>query len=130
MSDEVDVNEGTETTKEIGGKMDITAKVRDTGAEATFSFTFPGTALEAIEAYGDSVVLDCFIRQAVVRAQAVMRQHLNGGKSADEVAQYMADNWKPGVRLSDASTSIAAKFGAMTPEQRRELLEQLAAMAG
>ena len=117
-------------TKEIGGKKDITAKVRETGAEATFSFVFPSTALEAIEAYGDAVVLDCFIRQAVVRAQAVMRQHLNGGKSADEVAQYMADNWKPGVRLSDASTSIAAKFAAMTPEARRELLAQLAALGG
>ena len=106
----------------------ITAKGKredGTEVEASFVYDFPPTALESVDAFGDNVVNDGFIRSARIAAQATMRNHLKAGKSPEEVAEYMAENWKPGASLSDPTVAFINKMASMTPEERREIMAKL-----
>jgi len=111
----------------------ITAKGKlDDGGEveASFVYEFPRTAAEAIDLLGDAVVLDGAVRSWRIAAQAAMRNHLKAGKTADEVAEYMASNWKPGVAVSDPTVAFINKMNSVDPEERAEILAKLQAQWG
>jgi uncharacterized tellurite resistance protein B-like protein len=110
--------------------MEIKARApKANNAEATFNFDFPATALEAIEAYGDEVVNTSFIERQVVKAQAIVRQHLEAGKAPEEVTAYMEKNWKPGATMSDPTTAAINTFKNMSEEERKSFLDMLAKVA-
>jgi len=105
-----------------------TAKLKDSKekVEATFYYDFAGSALEAIEKWGDKVVHECFIRAAKIDAQARMRSLLEAGKNPEEVADNMSSSWYPGAKNLTTKDDMIAVFGKLSEEERRELLAKLA----
>ena len=100
-------------------------KVGDEDKEATIYVDFGEDLEDAINKFGEAVVLSNFKASAKITAQAAMRRYLEAKKSAEEVVKLMAA-WKPGVaieRVSDPVAAFKAKFASMSPE------EQIAALA-
>ena len=134
MSDETNVEtteESNSTTPE--GMTEIIATVKnDAGqkVEATFYFDFKEDALEAIEAFGDKIVHERFIRAAKIEAQSRMRELLSGGKTPEEVADHMSGSWFPGAYSANTEVNVIAKIMAMPVEERAAFIEKLKSISG
>ena len=87
-----------------------------------FDFSFPDSALEAVEAYGDDVVLSLFVKSAKIQAQAAMRQMLVAGRTDSDVKAYMTTNWRPGAEGKDPFSTVLTALKSLSPEERAELL--------
>lgn len=90
---------------------------------AEFNFTFPDTAEEMVEEYGD-VVLNLAIKAAKIQAQSQMRNMLVNGRSPEEVSAYMSANWRPGIESRDPVTNFISLAKQMDKDQLQELLRQ------
>ena len=91
----------------------------------------PGTLKEAMEMYGEEIVLNYFWAQLVVSFQSFMRVQMkpdDDGKSlSKKKLQAKADDWKPGIKsrgrpLEERIAELTAK---LTPEAKEKLLESL-----
>lgn len=111
-----------------------TIKATHTASKAIASFDFDfGDTLEELVAIcgGDSdMVHKSAIANLKLGPQNAMRNMLDSGKTVEEVSDYMTENWKPGVTISDPKESFLRAFGKMTPEEQAAAIAQLQASAG
>ena len=109
---------------------EVTASDPQTGTEATVEVDLGADLTDAINKFGEELVYDYWARQAVVQAQAAIRNRLRAGKSVEEVVAEM-QQWEPGKmrRSSGAGKNTLDKtlgaFEKMNEEQQREFLQKL-----
>ena len=86
-------------------------------------YNFGSTLAEAIELFGEDVVLHNFKQQARISFQSVLRRLYN---KPEEERQAYISNWKLGVPPVRKSAVDKAKdlFASMSDEQRAEFLKQ------
>lgn len=109
-------------------KLKITAKVPDSNLSAEIEIDFPEGITEMSTVYGEDVTYNLAKQQAVVRAQAVVRDRLSKGMPAAEIEKAMAA-WKPGERVTGGSVdpvqAIGAKIAGATAEDKAKYLADL-----
>ena len=112
------------------GAIQITAKKKIGGEDkvAIIDFDFGEDLDEASKLFGADVVFTNFRASAKITAQAAMRRYIDGGLSAEQVAEKMA-GWKPGVALERAAIdpvkAILGKWETMSKEEKQKLLSDL-----
>lgn len=90
----------------------------------TVTMTVPETVEEAVQMWGEDVVLQHAIASVKIAAQRICRSCDNA-----EEAQQAINNWTPGVpRAKEGGPSIraiTAKLRELPPEKRKEILAQI-----
>lgn len=106
-------------------KTEVSAKIGKDGAPIKIEYEFPETVEEAIDAFGEDVVLSNFISSTTISLQGLMRNKMKAGKTAEEIQAELGP-WKPGVRAKGKSTMEKAfsLLGMLSDEERSRLLEQ------
>ena len=102
-------------------------KVGDESREAVIYADLGDDLPNAVDMFGDAVVLSNFKASAKITAQSAIRRYLKAGKSQEEVVSLMK-TWKPGVaieRISDPVAAFKAKFASMSKEEQAAALEDL-----
>ena len=98
----------------------------------TVSYDFGDNLQDAVAKFGEEVVFSNMRQSMKISLQALLRRGID--KSQEDAAVIaQAAAWKPGVateRTSDPAAAVLAKWGALTPEKKAELLKQLKAMQG
>lgn len=96
--------------------------------KVTFDLPVPGSVSEAVDLYGEELVLDYFERSYIIRAQSTARSLIEAGKSEDEIRAEMA-GFRPDISrrttkdpLATATTAVAK----MSEEQKAQLRALLA----
>lgn len=92
--------------------------------EAKFTFPIGSSIEEDVEMYGEEIVRDLWLRQAVVKAQSAIRRELQNGTHPDDIAEQLS-GWRPDIQHTvekDPRTSIKQDFKKLSPEERAELL--------
>lgn len=106
----------------------IVTKNPKTNTSATINYDFGSTVAEAVEKFGEDVVLSNFVSAATVTAQGAVRRMLGAGKSEAEIVEKMSA-WKPGVALAreaqDPMVAALAKFNTLSPEEKEAYIETL-----
>ena len=106
---------------------DTSIKATQNDNSATITYNFGENCSEAIELFGEDVVLAGFVKSATITAQANMRRHLEAGGSEEDIQAKMAD-WKPGVvarRTKDPVGAIKNKFANLDADAQKELIKAL-----
>jgi hypothetical protein len=108
---------------------EVTAKVTsgDRSDEVfAVKYDVPGTIDEAREKFGDEVVYSRFRQSLVIDLQSFMRTHIKKDGATPETVQEAVNGWAPGVRqpAKPLSERLADLMKKMTPEERREFLEE------
>ncbi len=97
------------------------------GTVASMTHNGPASAAEAIEMYGDDVVLTNFIGNIRVTAQGAMRRMIEKRMKVDEIAERMKP-WRPGIALSrdvDPEQAFLAKYRVADPKEKKRMLALL-----
>lgn len=107
--------------------MKISAKTKENPTPVEVEFDLPeGQAL--IDKYGVELVTSKAHGALVIDIQAVMRRHIEAGKSAEEI-QKAVDEWQPGVRGPVTKQSPFEKalgaLGKLSEEEKAALLAKL-----
>ncbi|MAH45961.1 hypothetical protein CMI37_09020 [Candidatus Pacearchaeota archaeon] len=99
------------------------------------NYTIPESTEEAIEMFGDDVVLSYFLADLAVALQSGMRGKMATIEEGEKVPtgikpkklQEFADEWKPGkkTRGRPAEERLAADIEKLTPEQKTALLKRM-----
>lgn len=115
----------------------VTANLPALNHSVSIDYNFGESATDAIELFGDDVVLSLFRQAAVVNLQSVLRRYAvykdEDGNSITRTSEEVADedtvaNWKPGVstRSAKSPTDKAMDLiGKMSDAERLELLASL-----
>ena len=102
------------------------------GILAQMEFNGPETGAEAIEMFGDEVVLTNFIGNIRVTAQGAMRRMIEKRMKIGEISERMK-TWRPGIALSrdiDPEQAFLAKYRSSDPKERKRMLALLKEEAG
>jgi hypothetical protein len=113
----------------MGKTFEIEATYKDTGRKCMVNYDFGEDVNEAVEKFGAEVVHTNFIAQAKVRAQAIMRDLMEKGKTDEEI-QNEINAWKPGIqraRTVDALATVQTKFNTMSDEEKAAFIADLQA---
>jgi uncharacterized membrane protein YjjB (DUF3815 family) len=97
------------------------------GILANMVFKGPGSAAEAVEMYGDEVVLSNFIANVRVTAQGGMRRRIEKRMKPDEITAAMIP-FVPGVAMSrdvDPEQAFLAKYRSGDKKEKARMLELL-----
>ena len=115
---------------DASGVVMIEATEKGSGKKIIVSYNFGTSLTEAVEKFGEDVVLSGFRRTSVITAQGIMRRLAKAGKSDAEI-QDAITAWKPGVameRVMDPVATLKARIANMTPEERAKILAELQAV--
>ena len=96
----------------------------------TVSYDFGDNLQDAVAKFGEEVVFSNMQQSMKISLQALMRRGFDKGITDEEITAQAA-SWKPGVaaqRQSDPVAAITAKWAALDPEARAELLKKLKSM--
>ena len=96
----------------------------------TVSYDFGDNLQDAVAKFGEDVVFSNMQQSMKISLQALIRRGIDKA-TEDEAIIAQAAAWKPGVasqRAADPVASITAKWAALTPEARAELLKKLKSM--
>ena len=96
----------------------------------TVSYDFGDNLQDAIAKFGEDVVFSNMQQSMKISLQALIRRGFDKGLD-DAAIVAQAATWKPGVasqRVADPVATITAKWAALDPEARAELLKKLKAM--
>ncbi|MBT7188309.1 hypothetical protein HN911_13395 [Candidatus Bathyarchaeota archaeon] len=112
----------------------ISVKSKKSGNEIEFEKNFGSSLKEAVELFGEEIVLTNFKAQATIKIQAAVRTTLDKGGTLAEAAK-LAEEWKPGVvRRSGApkqnpvqAVLAGVASGKIDATELRELLAKLEA---
>lgn len=108
--------------------MDISAKTKDHPEVVTAQYDMPASLAELTNKFGEEAVYEAAKGAIVISIQAYMRRHLD--KDAAEL-QGLVSAWQPGVRTpgvkKTAFETVTSKLGALSPEERAEILKALKA---
>lgn len=120
-------------------KMSVTATVpgnKEKGTEsksATIDLNAPENLEQALSMYGEDVVFNTILTQLKIRVQSAMRTGIANGETP-EAMQERLGNYRLGTAVSKAKTdpkaAYIAQFQSATPEERKQMLKELKAMAG
>lgn len=113
---ESDFNEET-------GILTVVTTDPESGKSAKIEFNVGKTAAEAIEKFGDKVVLSKLTRELYRNLSNNGRSRLKAGKSPEEVAKELGA-WKPGVTMPRVAGKSKAKEAA-----KQELMAELAGLS-
>lgn len=105
----------------------VSAKKGDT--TVSVSYDFGDTLEESVALFGDKVVQDGFLSNAVIGLQAFIRGMIERGFNAETITARAAQ-WKPGVSNRvpvDPIAAVEAAFAKMAPEARLNFLQALQA---
>lgn len=108
--------------------MKIKARAPKVGKECEVEYDFGKDLTEMIAKFGERVVYDLAVDSAVIRLQSLLRSALERDLNPQEVA----NRWIPGVKTAaarDPLAAIKAAYAAMSPEEKKAFLQQLAQMA-
>lgn len=107
--------------------MEVKAKIPELSKEVSVEYDFGSNLDEASEKFGPETVYEGFLAEAVISLQSIIRAAARAGKTDEETNTIVAD-WKPGVSRrgkADPVAGLMAKFGKMTPEQQKALIDKL-----
>jgi len=96
----------------------------------TVSYDFGDNLQDAVAKFGEEIVFSNMQQSMKISLQALIRRGFDKG-AEDSAIVAQAAAWKPGVaaqRQSDPVAAITAKWAALDPEARAELLKKLKAM--
>jgi len=113
--------------EEKGGVTTIEATDPKSERSVSVVYDFGSTSAEAVEKFGDKVVLSNFIGKSVITAQAIIRRAIRAGKTDEEIKEIFT-TWKPGVAIERSFDPLSAtlnKFDTMTPEEQQKFLADL-----
>ena len=112
----------------------ISVKSKKSGNEITFEKNFGSALKEAVELFGEEIVLTNFRAQVTIKVQSAVRSVLDKGGTLEAAATTAAE-WKPGVvrrsgapkknPVQEVLAGVAA--GTVDPNELRELLAKLEA---
>jgi hypothetical protein len=123
MPEENDV-EGEVATAQVGGLIEVTAKIGADGVPQTIGYDFGENLEDAVEKFSAAVVFTNFRSACKVTLQAAMRRYIKEGKEVSA----LAESWKPGVtmeRIHDPKAAMIAVFKNMDDGARQAFLEDL-----
>jgi hypothetical protein len=94
----------------------------------TFDYNLPDSVEDAVEEFGEDVVLSIINQQVKIKVQAAARIKMQQGKANDEIQKW-AGTYKPGLAAERKSNldRIAEAMAKLTPEERKALREKIAA---
>lgn len=120
-------------------KTDVSAKVGkgdDASAPVTVKYDFGETIDDAVEKFGEKVVLAHVHSSFTIALQGFirgkMKKQIDEGKPVDVKAlQADVDKWKPGMKVPGKSKAEKIKddYNKMSAEERAALLRELQAAA-
>lgn len=123
-----DLPEGC-TYIEATGRVKIDGKPTGEKRTAQFHYDFKGSAMDAIEAFGDDIVYSGFVRSMKIDAQSRMRSLIEAGKDPDEVADNMFTSWYPGAKSVGGAVDFMAAFRRLSPEEQLAKIAEMQAAA-
>ena len=107
--------------------IEVTAK-RGT-RELTVAYDFGENLKDAIEKFGEDVVLTNAIQAMKISLQALIRRAFDKGATDEEIAAQAAA-WKPGVaaqRQTDPVAAVLSRWQTLSADKKAELLKLLKA---
>ena len=125
-----DSDSDSSSAPDASGVVMIEATEKGSGKKIIVSYNFGTSLADAVEKFGEDVVLSGFRRTSVITAQGIMRRLAKAGKSDAEI-QDAITAWKPGVameRVMDPVATLKARIANMTPEERAKILAELQAV--
>ena len=100
---------------------------RETTKSITCEVNIPDTLEAKVDAFGSDVVNNAVEDSLVISVQALMRRHLNAGKTEEEIQKAVSE-WKPEVRTAirqSAFEKASSSITKLSAEERAELLRKL-----
>jgi hypothetical protein len=101
--------------------------------EGSYTYDF-GADLESAQImFGDAVVFSQYLAASKVDVQALIRRHMEAGKTDEEIQTYL-DTYKLGVKAervaADPLAAFLNKFPTMSAEEQADIISKLQAKLG
>jgi hypothetical protein len=111
--------------------MEIKVKAPKAGnREGTYNYNFGSDIQEAIDLFGAAVAYSQYLSGGKVDIQAIIRRHMEAGKSDEEIQTYL-DSYKLGVKAervaADPLAAFLAKFPTMSDAEQADIIAKLQA---
>jgi hypothetical protein len=104
----------------------VSAKITD-GPEVTVDFELDDNIQDAINRYGEDVVMSRYRASLIIDLQSFLRTQMKKESWTPDGIQQAVKNWVPGVKARGRSPAerAAELFSKLSEEEKAQLLEEL-----